>query len=205
MPLGSFAVPESIASAFDWRAALAEHEHWLRLVVLARLGEPQAVPDVMQEVALAAGRGARTLRDTDKAPAWLYRLAVNAALQHRRKAARRRRRVGDYRERRAARHAGEPATQADPLDRLVALENRQLVRKALASLPRRDAELLLLKYTQDWTYAKLADRLAVSEAALVGRLQRARARLRSALRKEDPSLGPPAATQRNHHRHQKTA
>jgi DNA-directed RNA polymerase specialized sigma24 family protein len=45
---------QSIGGTIDWSAKLAEHDRWLRTMVLARLGERQAVDDVMQEVALAA-------------------------------------------------------------------------------------------------------------------------------------------------------
>lgn len=38
-----------------WDAALQQHERWLRTVVYSRVGEAQAVDDVMQEVALAVG------------------------------------------------------------------------------------------------------------------------------------------------------
>lgn len=171
--------------AFDWRAALARNERWLRMVVLARLGEPGAVGDVMQEVALAAGKGADKLRDPSRAEAWLYRLAVTAALQHRRRAGRKRKLIERYRERVAP---VEASAEIDPLDWLLAEEQRRLVRQALASLPPRDAEALLLKYTQDWSYQQLAKRLGVSESAMEGRLHRARAKLRAALRQADASL-----------------
>lgn len=177
---------------FDWRAAVAEHERWLRLVVLARLGEPDAVGDVMQDVAIAAARGAGRLRDPSRAAAWLYQIAVSQSLEHRRRAGRRRRRLEAYRQQRADRDAWAPP-ENDPLDWLLAEEQRRLVRRAIAALPPRDAEMLLLKYTQDWTYAQLAERLGVSEPAAVGRLHRARAKLRAALRREDPTLGQPAA------------
>ncbi|MEM6799017.1 MAG: RNA polymerase sigma factor [Planctomycetota bacterium] len=182
---------ESPASGFDWRAALAEHDRWLRLVVLARLGEAgrgraDAVEDVMQEVAVAAARGAGGLRDVSKAAAWLYRLAVTAALQHRRSAGRRRKLIDRYTQRTAI-SEDDPAA-IDPLDWLLAEEQRQMLRGALAELPPRDAEVLLLKYTQDWSYAQLADQLGVSESAVEGRLQRARKKLRAALRRHEPWL-----------------
>lgn len=179
-------MPEPLP-AFDWRAALAEHERWLRLVVLARLGGPDraaAVGDVMQEVALAAGKGADRLRDASRAAPWLYRVAVAAALQHRRKAGRRRKLIDRYRQRLPT----EPAFADDPLDWLLAREQRELVRRALASLPPRDAEVLLLKHTQDWSYTQLADHLGVGVPAVEGRLHRARKKLRAALRRVDPSL-----------------
>src|SRR5262245_15975547 len=42
--------------AIDWQHALAQHDRWLRTVVLARVGQASAVEEVMQEVALAAVR-----------------------------------------------------------------------------------------------------------------------------------------------------
>src|SRR5947199_359381 len=66
--------------AIDWNAAFAQHRSWLRTVVLARVREPQAVDDVMQEVALAAIKQQAPLADAAKLAPWLYRLAVLQAL-----------------------------------------------------------------------------------------------------------------------------
>jgi len=52
---------------------------------------------------------------------------------------------------------------------------------AIKRLARRDAEILLLKYTEDWSYRDLAERLNISESAVEARLHRARQRLRSEL------------------------
>src|SRR5213592_5034263 len=83
-------------TAIDWDAALAQHDRWLRTVVLARVREPQAVDEVMQEVALAAVKQAAPLTDPGKLAPWLYRLAVLQALLYRRKCGRRRKLVGRY-------------------------------------------------------------------------------------------------------------
>jgi RNA polymerase sigma-70 factor (ECF subfamily) len=161
----------------DWQAVLAEHDRWLRTVVYARLGEPQAVDDVMQEVSLAAVRQQAPLADATKVAPWLYRLAVTQSLLYRRKQGRRRRLTGDYAQR--VRPVEEENREADPLAWLLADERRQLVRTALSRLPRRDAEILLLKYSEDWSYRDLADRLGISQSALQARLHRARQRLRN--------------------------
>ena len=47
-----------------------------------------------------------------------------------------------------------------------------LVRDAVERLPRRDREILLLKYTEDWSYRELAGHLGVSESAVEARLHR---------------------------------
>lgn len=163
----------------DWQAVLAEHDRWLRTVVYARLGEPQAVDDVMQEVSLAAVRQHAPLADATKVAPWLYRLAVTQSLLYRRKQGRRRRLTGSYAER--VRPTEEENREADPLRWLLADERRQMVRTAVSRLPGRDAEILLLKYSEDWSYRDLADHLGISQSALQARLHRARQRLRSEL------------------------
>ena len=138
--------------AIDWQAALAQHDRWLRTVVLARVREPQAVDEVMQEVALAAVKQAAPLADAGKIAPWLYRLAVLQALLYRRKCGRRRRLVGRYGEQV---ERADPPALPDPLNWLLAQERRSLVRRALGMLVRRDAELLLLKYTENWNYHQI--------------------------------------------------
>ena len=51
----------------------------------------------------------------------------------------------------------------------------------MARLPRRDAEILLLKYTESWSYRRLAQHLGITESAVEARLHRARNRLRKEL------------------------
>jgi RNA polymerase sigma-70 factor (ECF subfamily) len=164
----------------DWQAALAQHDRWLRTVVLARLGEPQAVEEVLQEVALAAVRQAAPLADTAKIAPWLYRLAVRQSLLYRRKCGRRRRLAERYAD--EVQHSALGQSRVpDPLGWLLAQERRGLVRRALARLPARDAELLMLKYTEDWNYHQIAAHLGVSHSAVEARLHRARHRLREEL------------------------
>src|SRR5215469_11549905 len=84
--------PTSTAAqkAIDWGRCLVEHERWLRAVILARTGEPQAVDEVWQEVSLAAIEQRAPLADGGKAPAWLHRLAVIRSIRYRRQRARQR-------------------------------------------------------------------------------------------------------------------
>jgi RNA polymerase sigma-70 factor (ECF subfamily) len=163
----------------DWDAALRRHERWLRTVVLARVGEAAAVDEVFQEVSLAAVR--RGPDDPAKVAPRLYRLAVLQSLQYRRKQGRRRKLVDRYADRNLPFDAD--TREADPLDWRLAAERRRLVRAALRRVAARDAEILLLKYTEDWSYRQLAEHLGVSHSAVEARLHRARGRLRSELAK----------------------
>jgi RNA polymerase sigma-70 factor (ECF subfamily) len=165
--------------AIDWRQALAQHERWLRTVVAARLGEAGAVDDVMQEVSLAAVKQQSPLQDETKVAPWLYSLAVTQSLLYRRKRGRERKRVDGYAN--AFRPTESDNRTPDPLAWLLAEERQRLVREAIARLPSRDAELLLLKYTEDWSYKQIADHLGMTHDAVESRLHRARAKLRSEL------------------------
>ena len=51
----------------------------------------------------------------------------------------------------------------------------------MSQLVPRDAEILMLKYTEDWSYRALADHLGISHSAVEARLHRARQRLRDEL------------------------
>jgi RNA polymerase sigma-70 factor (ECF subfamily) len=177
---------ELASNQVDWSAALAEHSRWLRTVVLARVGDFVATDDVMQEIATAAVQKGYQLRDPTRVAPWLYRLAVMAALQHRRRQGRRRKLI----ERFAERHPPTAADsrERDPLDWLLADERKSLVRKALERLPQRDAEILLLKYTEDWSYRQLSERLGLSESAVESRLHRARQKMRRALAAVDRTM-----------------
>jgi RNA polymerase sigma factor (sigma-70 family) len=164
------------AANIDWASALAEHERWLRTVIGARLGEPQAVDEVMQEVSLAAVGQRAPLNDASKVAPWLYRLAVRQSLLYRRKQGRRRKMIGRYAERFRPTEADN--RHVDPLSWLLAEERRSQVRSAMSRLPRRDAEILLLKYNEDWSYDEVAKHLGISQSAVEARLHRARQRLR---------------------------
>lgn len=161
----------------DWATALGRHDRWLRTVVAARLGERQAVDEVMQEVSLALCATTITPAQTANPTGWLYRLAVRKALLHRRACGRRNRLIDRY----ALRARDADSSTPDPLAWLLADERMALVREALARLSGRDAEILLLKYTEGWSCLDLAARLGQTESAIVSRLHRARARLRDEL------------------------
>ncbi len=161
----------------DWASCLATHCEWLRAVILARTGEPQCVDDVWQEVSLAALEQVAPLTDPSRVSAWLYRLAVVQAIRFRRQQARHRRKV----ERLAAKSNGHTWGAGDPLTWLLSEERRDLVRRAMAQLSGKDAEILVLKYQQRWTYSRIAAVLEISESAVDARVFRARERLRNQL------------------------
>ena len=165
--------------SIDWAAELGAHGGWLRSVIAARVGERQAVDDVFQEVALAAVQQRSPIADGAKTAPWLYRLAVVHATRHRRRMARKRRHeTGAAGVRRSI---ADDRAQQIPIEWLLLQERRDLVHAALGRLSGRDAEILMLKYFEGWSYRTLAERLAIGEKAVDARLHRARQRLRAEL------------------------
>jgi RNA polymerase sigma-70 factor (ECF subfamily) len=171
----------------DLAAALNEHGRWLRTVLAARGVDRAALDDAMQSVCAAATQGASRLKEPARVGPWLYRIAVVEALQHRRRMGRRRRLIERYS---TEGHVPSGTIDCDPLAWLLAEETQQIVRQAISRLTPQDAEILLLKYTEHWSYQKLAERLGVSTSAVEARLHRARGRLRAQLAKLAPDLIP---------------
>ncbi|MDO5554610.1 MAG: RNA polymerase sigma factor [Planctomycetia bacterium] len=169
--------------AIDWEAALEENATWLRTVIAARVGEAAAVDDVFQEVSLAAIRQKAPISDRTKVAPWLYRLAVLQSLLYRRTMGRKRKLINRFTEQ-------VPVTEHDqhqmePLQWLLARERQEKVREAMKTLPKREQELLMLKYVHEWSYKEMADKLGLSVSAVQARLHRARGLLRERLAKYD--------------------
>lgn len=169
-------LPGKDAAGRDWSARLAEHARWLRTVITARSGDANAVDEIYQEIALAAVRQNPDVADV-RIASWLYRLAVRQSLLYRRRLGRQRK----LRQRLTMDSSMGMDEPVDPLIWLLADERQQLIRQAVARLHAKDAELLLLKYTEDWTYHDLAEHMGISHSAVETRLHRARQRLRIAL------------------------
>lgn len=103
------------------------------------------------------------------APGWLHAAAVHAALNVLR---------GDRRRSaREERFASVPSRTADPQIEVEAAETRQIVRAALARMPRRHAIVLALRYS-GLSYAEIASAMGIGVNGVGTRLKRAEARFR---------------------------
>jgi RNA polymerase sigma factor (sigma-70 family) len=161
--------PDAFAALFD-RHAAAIHRYAAR-----RLGT-EAADDLMAETFTVAfqRRDRYDLAHSDAMP-WLYGIATNLIRGHRRAEARRWRAL--------ARQA--PALAAEPeADRVAARVSAQAVRpqmlRALAGLPRRQRDVLLLYAWADLDYEAIARALGVPVGTVRSRLHRARGALREA-------------------------
>jgi RNA polymerase sigma-70 factor (ECF subfamily) len=87
---------------------------------------------------------------------WLFRIVVNLAKNHVRDTAR------FDRSEEAQEHEATP-TEADAHQRLEAAEQQQELRAAIAKLPRRQREVLLLRVDGDLPFAEIAQTLGITE------------------------------------------
>lgn len=158
------------------QAVFLEHESWLRTVVRSRLSEPDAVEDVMQNIAMAIVKHRNMLTEISRVGAWLYQIAIRQVLMYRRSTGRRRR-MQD-------RLLTEPSLRTEsesPIQSVLVSETQENVQKALNELSELDRQILLLKYSEGWTYRDLATHLGVQEDTIEYRLLRARRNLRRLL------------------------
>ncbi len=168
----------SARSTIDWEAALVDNERWLRRVLRCRVNDEHVVEDLLQEIALAVFRQQSKPIDPEKIAPWLYRLAIRYSINFHRQNGRKRKlaqRVNDM----GVADQDEPGGEA--LNWLVQREQHSMVLSALQKLRAQDREILMLKYTENWTYRQLANHLGASVNTIEYRLLRAKRRLRKLL------------------------
>jgi RNA polymerase sigma-70 factor, ECF subfamily len=148
-----------------FRLLYEEHVEAVRRYALRR--EPALADDVVSETFLVAWRRLDDVPAT--ALPWLIGVARNVRLNLRRGA------------RRQAAVAGRLASEA-PADASVAAPGEaRAIQAALATLPERDREILLLAVWDDLDRSQIAESLGCSKANVSVRLHRARRRFAAAL------------------------
>ncbi|MDL2235538.1 sigma-70 family RNA polymerase sigma factor [Christensenellaceae bacterium OttesenSCG-928-L17] len=137
----------------------------------------EAAADIMQNVFLRAHKHLATLTDMNEAQcrAWLYRTAVNAAIDTIR------------REKHTLPMEDMGVLPADnaagPEEAAERNELRERVREALDTLPEKYKEALTLYYFAELDYKQISALLNTSEGTLKARMSRGRALMEKALRK----------------------
>lgn len=174
-------MPDEKHSPQNWPQLLKQNNSWLRSVVYAHIRDAHAVDEVMQEVALAVSKQIDRDEAISNVQPWLRKVAVLQCLLYRRKLGRQKKLLKNYHQQFEPNTEPYSEQQSDPLLWLLADESRQQVRMALDQLAESDAEILILKYTQNWSYQQLSEHLGRSVSAIEARLYRARKRLRQQL------------------------
>jgi RNA polymerase sigma factor (sigma-70 family) len=160
--------------------ALLLQRHGPMVVALARrvVRDAQAAEDVFQAAFLTLARKAQTIRRPEALAAWLHGVTYRLALRARHSRLRRRQEEG---------HARTPAPPT-PLDELTAAELLAVLDEELQTLPENYRGPVLLCSLEGLSQEEAARRLGCTAAAVKGRLERGRARLRLRLQKRGLAL-----------------
>lgn len=156
----------------------ARHRDRLWAVALRTCSDPETAADGLQEGVIAAFRRASSYRGDAQVTTWLHRIVVNACLDRLRSAKVRRAEPlpEDLDE-----HAGSARTTVgdsiDPAEASVALERRDRVRAALATLPVEQRAAVVLVDMEGYAVAEVARILDCAEGTVKSRCSRGRARL----------------------------
>jgi RNA polymerase sigma-70 factor (ECF subfamily) len=160
--------------------AFAAHREDVVRVCRRLLGAAEDARDAPQEVFLRASRSFHTYDRGRPLRPWLLAIAGNYCIDRLREQAAEQRLFAEVDPEEAPPDA--EADAASPLGRLVALEERDAVGRAIAELPLKYRLPLALRYFSDLEYAAIAGILGVSRNQVGTLLFRAKAQLRDALR-----------------------
>jgi RNA polymerase sigma factor (sigma-70 family) len=160
----------------DLGALFEQHVRALLRYCACRVG-PDAAEDVVAETFLIAHAGSHRY-DPDRASplTWLYGIATNVARRYRRTEARL---LAASARAATVDLVGEFAD--DAMARADARSARRRIARALARLPRRQRDVLLLFAVAELEYAEIAAALDIPIGSVQSSLHRARAKLRAAL------------------------
>ncbi len=158
--------------------ALAElyerHQRRVMTVAYRVLGNWAAAEDVAQEVFLHLSRGVRGFRGEASFKSWIYRIAVNRAIDHRRREGRRPAvRLPDGPAAPEGRPPRGERTETRPMAPLERDDTASAVQSALLRLSPKLRAIAVLRYIEGLTYEELSQVLDCSMGTIKSRLNRA--------------------------------
>mgnify|MGYP000097262514 CR=1 FL=1 len=157
--------------AFD--ELVTRYRDYVYNIVQGIVGRSEEARDITQDVFLQVHRSLHTFRRGARFATWLYRIAVNRAVD----AARSRHRWSwlslDDSRRAAEDSEGAPDAGIEQVD------ERGMVQRIMMEIPPRHRDVLVLRYYQDLTIEEIAAVLGCSEQAAKVRLHRARQQFRA--------------------------
>ena len=163
--------------AIDWSSIVEGNRSWIERLVVARIGSPDGVDDVLQEVGLAVAQSCARPTHADEVAPWLCKIVVRQCSLFLRNRARQQRKLNGFQQ---ARLSQAPIT-ADPIFWLLHEEKKAIVRAELAGLDGQARQLLLWKYIHGLRYEEIGSRLGVSRHVAEYRVIEARKQLRRRL------------------------
>ena len=149
-----------------FRALFEAHQDRVYSIALRYSGDRAAALDIAQDTFLKLLGSIQDYRGTASFEAWLYRIVVNACLDHQRRGRRFMPFLDGLLDRLRA-----PAESV--LERLVRAELSQDVQKTVCRLAPEQRIVVVLRYTEGMSYEEIAETLGCSRGTVASRLNRA--------------------------------
>lgn len=159
------------------------HQDRLYNTVYRLVGSAEDARDLVQDTFIKAYENLSSFRGGSSLYTWLFRIAVNTSLSHRRK----RKWVqlgspgGDDGDANPGANLEDPASP-DPAEGLVTAETERMVQEAISSLDDEHRTVVVLRDIQHCDYHEIAEILEVPTGTVKSRLHRARLMLRDKLK-----------------------
>jgi RNA polymerase sigma-70 factor (ECF subfamily) len=165
---------------FAFESLVRRHERRVFAVALRMLGSREEAEDVAQEVFLNLHRSGHRFRKEARFSTFVYRVAVNAALNRRRSLGRSRARLEGLMRRQAG---GDdlPYMPRGPEDSILGRELRAQLEREILDLGDALRTPLVLHDIEGLPYAEISSILGVAEGTVKSRIHRARRALRRRL------------------------
>lgn len=169
----------SAASIDEWASRVLRANGTDLLAYLARrTSSPEDAADVLGNVMIIVWKRRATIPCGDvQARMWAFGVARNALREYRRHGARR----SHLAERLRANIIAKESEDGDPAEAAVHSDRARKVRTAVAALPERDRELIILIHWDEFSIAQAAEFLRIPASTARSRYARARARLSAQL------------------------
>ena len=156
-------------------------------IVIGIVNNPHDAEEVVQDAFLNAYRGLAQLEDTAKFKSWLAEIARNSARDRLRK-----QRIDTIPIDEVSEHTLQTPDAVD--DQLIRDEQRELIRRAMETLPEKDREIARSYYLDGASYDELIQTHGLSYKAISFRLSRVKQKLARRLRHLLTAIFLPPAT-----------
>ena len=150
---------------------LKDHERILFKVSNAYCGDPEDRKDIIQEIIIQLWKSRNNYNPEYKLSTWIYRIALNVAISHYRKAHKRKETAVSINE-------NIINISEDKADHMSDEANLKLLQKFIDELDKLNKALILL-YLEDYSYREIAEMLGISETNVATKISRLKKRLKT--------------------------
>ena len=164
--------------AASFESLFRKYYHMIYAFAYRLCGHRSDAEDVAQEAFARAAKAITSFRGDAQFKNWLYRLALNAASDCRKKRTREQNKMNEY-----ARHAGPDRSCGQGYN--TTDENAQRILEALATLSAPQREAIVLTVYEGLSHAQAAKVSGCAETTISWRVHRARQALRQRLGREE--------------------